>query len=511
MTRKIVLAVMLVCAAVAPAYPASFGERLAELEGVVSVDAIVQSQDVFTEKYVVWFEQPTDWQNPQRGTFLQRAEIGFQDYETVNVVNVGGYFLDDERFPTDDRHELVKMYDGNYISIEHRFFGESVPEGLSKKSTALWDCLTDENAANDFHNIMEQLREILSGTWIFTGFSKGGQMTNLFSYYFPNDADAYVSYVAPFCEGTEDEKLADAVYTSIGSERYGEAQAQAYRDMLLEFQVEAIRNRDYLQPRLFQAPASEDAELYPFKTISRSFEELVADHPVSVWQYDQDFAGHEKVLKMPREDDPDTETDEREEYLAAMLAILSEDIDPEQEKFFPYYVQAATENGNYANKFTYLREAVERAGLSLVITEEDEENFTARMKFTEEQQQVFTFDPRMRNEMINWSHTTQSNVIMIYGSSDPWYFVRLPDAGDNPNVHIFTTLLSHNVRINDFPEEMKAEAAGLLNEWLMKEAVFPPKPEQSEAGSSSSGCDSGFGFAGMILVLGGKAFRRWQK
>ncbi len=197
-----VLAVIAFGAYVPAGYAAAFRERLSELPGVVSIDEIVQSGEVFAEKYVVWFEQPIDWQNPDMGTFLQRAEIGFMGWDAVNVVNVGGYALRDSRFTRDDRHELAKMYSGNYINIEYRYFAKSAPEGLSKRSAALWEYLTDENAANDFHSIMEQLKSILSGKWVFTGASKGGQMTNLFSYYYPNDADAYVAYVTPFCDGT---------------------------------------------------------------------------------------------------------------------------------------------------------------------------------------------------------------------------------------------------------------------------------------------------------------------
>ncbi|MBR0035292.1 MAG: hypothetical protein IJP54_06420 [Synergistaceae bacterium] len=497
---RVLFAVML-CALIfgvkVPAgYAAAFRERLSELPGVVSVDEIVQSGEVFAEKYVVWFEQPIDWRSPDIGTFLQRAEIGFSGWDAVNVVNVDGYELYEGRFTIDDRVELAKMYNVNYINIEYRYFAKSAPEGLSKKSTALWEYLTDENASNDFHSIMEQLRGILSGTWVFTGTSKGGQMTNIFSYYYPDDADAYVAYVGPFCDGTNDERLMDAVYTSIGNDRYGEAQAKIYRDMLLEFQVEAIRNREYLQPRLIHALSSDDAKLYPFRTVSRDFDSFILDYAVWVWQYDQDFAAHEKILNMPREDNPATEQNEREEYLLAMLALLSEDVNPDEDSLFPYIVQAATENGDYAMKFKYLREAVEREGLSLAVTEEDEKNFTARMTFTEEQQKVFTFDPYMRNELLNWSHTTQSNVIMIYGSSDPWYFVRLPDVDDNPNVHIFTTPLSHIVRIADVSEDKKAQITGLLDSWLMSESELP-----SSVGSSSGGCDSGFGAAVLILVF----------
>ena len=490
MCRKFLLAVVLFCAAAAPAYSSSFGERLAELPGVVSVDEIVQSKNVFTEKYIVWFKQPIDWASPDVGTFLQRVEIGFQDYDRVNVVYTSGYELMTYDIASDDRHEITEMYDGNSIVVEYRFFGQSLPAGLSKDKPDLWEYLTNENASNDFHNIIEQLRGILSGTWVFTGHSKGGQTTNIFSYYFPNDADAYVSYVAPFCDTPNDSRLVEAVYTTIGDEHYGAEQAKTYRDMMLELQVEAIRNRDYLQPRLFSSP---DKKPGTFGNVSMDFEEFMIDNAVGVWQYGQNFALVDAILKMPRNDDPNTGTNEREEYLAAMLQFLKDEAQGDDDSLFPYIVQTALENGAYSLVTKYLRTALEREGLSMYMTEEDAKDYFLKTTFTEEQYRRFKYDPYLRNEMLNWTHTTQSNVIMIYGTSDPWYFVRLPDVDDNPNVHIFKVNMSHNANIQYMPDEQKAEVTALLDEWLQQDSDTPS--------SSSSSCNTGFPGYGIIAAL----------
>lgn len=153
---------------------ASFRDDLLRLEGVVSVDEIVQSGDSkpFAEKYLVTFVQYIDWNNPSLGTFTQRVEIGFKGYDNVNVMHVSGYELPEDRWEEDDDHEISAMYNGNYIAVEYRFFTKSKHEGLSSNSTALWQYLTGENASNDFHNIIDQLKEILSGRWVFTGASK---------------------------------------------------------------------------------------------------------------------------------------------------------------------------------------------------------------------------------------------------------------------------------------------------------------------------------------------------
>ena len=502
MNRKNILCVLLfVLMACSPAYSAqTFREQLARLEGVVSIDEVVQSVDVFAEKYIAWFEQPLDWASPDVGKFIQRVEIGFQDFDSVNVFNVDGYELNTSRINFDDRHELARMYNANYINVEYRYFDKSIPEGLSEDKTALWEYLTDENASYDFHNIMEQLRGILSGTWLFTGMSKGGQATNIFSYYFPNDADAYVAYVAPFCDGTNDPRLIEALYTTIGNKRYGEAQAKIYRDMLLELQVEAVRNRDYVQPLVVSA----DTMPRTFGNASKDFEAAVIDYAVEVWQYNHEFSEIGQVLKMPREDNPYTQINERTEYLNALAKLIKGNSQPSDVSDFPYRYQAATENGDYALKTKYLREALAREGLSMYLTEADEFDYEERISFTEEQYRLFTFDPYMRNELLAWSHTTQSNVIMIYGNSDPWYFVRLPDVDDNPNVHIFTTNMSHKASIMRMPDSQKAQVTALLNEWLMADAVLPSAGRSSSGGSCNSGMFPGYGLLALVIVLKAK-------
>lgn len=454
-----------------------FKNELLGLDGVVSVDEIVQSGDVFSEKYIAWFEQPIDWDSPDIGTFLQRVEIGFSGWASVNVVQVNGYGLRPSRFPLDDRSAIAKMYNANYVNIEYRYFSKSIPDGLSEDSTALWQYLNNKNASNDFHKILSQLKRILSGTWAFTGGSKGGQAVNVFSYYYPNDADVYVSYVAPFCIGTEDMRVMDAIYTSIGNERYGEAQAQGYRDMMLKFQVEAIRNRDYLQPRLSDFNYFNDNSLRPFRTPEHQFEWNVVDFVGLVWLYDHEFASVDAVLKMPHETSEDKKI-----YLDAMVSLM----EPSKGSYslFPYVYQAYTENGAYGFNLSYLREAVEREGLSLVTTEEEEVSFEAKMNFTDEQLRVFKYDQSLRDEMLNWTHTTKSNVIMIYGNSDPWYFARLPDVDDNPNVHIFTTSMSHAANIAGMPSEQQAEITELLDRWLLLGGWY-------HKSGSASGCNAG--------------------
>ena len=510
--KKFITALLFIAACAGLSEAAEFRDQLLRLDGIVSVDVITQSPDqsgdvAFKEKYIAWFEHPIDWNNTSGIKFLQRVEIGYQGLDNVNVVNVGGYALRTERFPIDDRVELAKMYNANFINIEYRYYGDSMPAGLSDDVPAMWEHLTNKNASNDFHNIMETLRGILSGSWVFTGVSKGGQTTNIFAYYYPDDADAYVSYVAPFCDGPEDPRLMEALFTTIGDDRFGAAKAKEYRDIMMNFMVEAVRERDYVQPRYFRLVSdnvpygSEDVYVSRDKILSLNvrYEENLIDTTLGIWQYYDNFGSFDEVLKMPQRYAAASE--DRLPYLRAMLNVLraANDDDIYQEiaskpvgVTYVYYVQTVKENGNYRLNFKYLRNAAEAAGLTITATDEDESEYYPKNLLKPNLLKTLVYDKTLHDNIISWSQTTESNVIMIYGKSDPWYFVRLPDVS-NPNVHIFKVDNNHRAKIlSGMTSEDKAEATALLDSWLTHDRAVPS--------SSSGGCDVGFASCGIVLL-----------
>ena len=508
--RKI-FALLIIVLLLASACEASFKDDLLNLSGVISIDEIIQTGESkpFAEKYIVTFEQYLDWDNQDVGTFTQRVEIGFKGYDNVNVINVDGYYLNDNKFALDDRQEISKMYDGNYINVEYRYFSQSAPEGLSNKSTELWQYLTDYNASKDFHNIISQLKEILSGRWVFTGASKGGQAANIFAYYFPDDADAYVSYAAPFCDGIDDGRAFDAIYNTIGNERYGYDQAKKYRDLMLDFQVEAIKNRDYLQP-LFTKSEDKYAD-YPLKNASFEFEAYITDTVFGVWQYDQDFASFDEVMKItPRSDDISTpDVRENQKFLDALVRVIKINNEGlgDEESMFPYTVQAVTENGNYGLRLKPLRDELAKHGINLAFTEESEKNYLALNNFNQAQLDTFKFNPDMRNKMLKWTETSTSNVIMIYGDSDPWYFMRLPET-DNENIHVFvSSKTAHLTWLSSIEEDLRAEITALLDQWLLDDSENDSKSDsESESESenvlgSSGGCNSAASLIALGLVV----------
>lgn len=72
-----------------------------------------------------------------------------------------------------------------------------------------------------------------------------------------------------------------------------------------------------------------------------------------------------------------------------------------------------------------------------IVTTQEMETGIYLMSFSPAEQLLFNnYNNAVHDNLINWIKTTDKQVIMIYGNSDPWYAVRIPDM-ERDNVHIF--------------------------------------------------------------------------
>ena len=85
--------------------------------------------------------------------------------------------------------------------MEHRYFGESMPDSLN------YNYLNLKQATADLHHIRQLFGQIYTGKWVSTGVSKGGATTIFYRYFYPEDVDASVPYVAPVNREQEDQRL----------------------------------------------------------------------------------------------------------------------------------------------------------------------------------------------------------------------------------------------------------------------------------------------------------------
>ena len=157
-------------------------------------------ETAYVPSYTFSFEQPIDHNNPELGTYLQACRLRYKGAEKNVVVLTHGYNM--EYYDTD----LATQLDANQLNIEHRYFGQSLPEPFDNVDMTY---LNSNQQARDIHNIVSTLKKYLfkTGKWASTGTSKDGITTALQAYwsdyYKWTDFNVYVPFCAPFLTGTD--------------------------------------------------------------------------------------------------------------------------------------------------------------------------------------------------------------------------------------------------------------------------------------------------------------------
>ena len=474
----LIVAVLIACGAACCAEEASWQEKLSQAEGVISVEPIPldASAQFFEEKYLVTFEQPLDWNDPDAGSFPQRVEIGLRGKAPFTVLETGGYSLGDkypgstglDQLGMDDAPEIAQILGANYVNVEHRFFGDSRPADMSNTDTRYWEYHTAQNAANDFHRVYQSLSPLLGAEWAATGSSRGGQMTNVYAYFFPEDMRVYAPYVAPCSTGPEDPRFYEFLYTQIGNDAYGAEQAAQLRDTVTAFQVDLVKNKEMLLP-VYEATAQGMGCVFQKGAdIALIYDLNVLEFAVQLWQYQTvGFDDLQAILDMPEATPEELQAKLQAEF--GMLLQVQTPMDWSVDFMaWPYYVNAATTYGQYHYDFSYLREALQVAGVEdvLSVTEEMEDGLLWSIVFSEEQRTAFAWDGSFEASLSSFMDTTEAKLMMVFGATDPWFSLRIPHT-DNPNVVEFIhPTAPHNALISTMPEDMRNGAIAVLQSWL---------------------------------------------
>ena len=464
-------------------------QQLSAIEGVTSVTPYTNEtietmglNQAYDSIYEITFTQPIDHNNASAGTFEQHVRLFYAGPDAVSVVNTDGYMLFD--YPSTAYNKFLNEdFTGRYgipniVQVEYRFFGNSKPEGLDESGTGLWNYLTMDQAATDFHEIVQKLSNVLSGKRLWTGTSKGGLTTDYQCYYQEqhgyNDADAFVAFCAPFCDGRNDSRLMDAVYGNIGYAAYGEEQASAWHDLVDRFQVACIKHREELQTKYYQQAVEAGSKFREdyFGTDAQTQAERVWDVTVNefsmlgFWQYYQD-----KMV------DPMTQainSDSADDLYNCVLSVNSLNPLAYNNGFVPYAIQATSEMGDYTESFDHLRELIAAAKESAPEAEKSayylaiEENTPSTVAaLTNEQIASLTYSSATRDAMIKWFNSTSTaHLIMVSGQSDPWYFVRPELTFSNSQIKCFESTYNHTTTIENLSESDQASVWATLDGWL---------------------------------------------
>src|SRR5262249_4352282 len=143
-----------------------------------------------------------------------------------------------ELFDTLD--EISQRFDVNVIAIEHRFFGDSFPDGGQHDFTHL----DIRQMSLDLHRIREAFAGLYPKPWVSTGASKGGMTMVFYRRFFPCDVAGTVAYVAPHSVSDADPRY-NTFLDSVG----GAAHASC-RAALVNLQTQLLQRRAVVEAAL---------------------------------------------------------------------------------------------------------------------------------------------------------------------------------------------------------------------------------------------------------------------
>ncbi len=397
--------------------------RLAAIPGM-TVEEFTQSGDP-TRTFDLHFTQLVDHDDPSRGVFTQYLTLVHRRETGPTVLESTGY---DNYVPRMDS-ELSLLLNANQVTVEHRFFGTSVPAPRD------WSLLNIRQAAADHHEIVRALQGIYTGPWVSSGASKGG-MTSLFHRrFFPDDVVATVAYVAPISFGAPDPRYAAFLET------VGDA---GCRQRLWDLETEMLRRRAAMLSRIDQLAVTASVDLSLSGGAAGVLESDATGLSWTFWQYSG-------ITYCPTLPDPRTVTDDD---LFGVLEQYSpvEDADRANVmRFLPYYYQAETQLGWGDVRTDFLQSLLTGAAGSTV------DELTGTMT---------RFDATVMPDIQTWVNTSAERLMFIYGQWDPWTAGAVDARAARDSFSFTMAQGTHGAQLADLEPTDRALAFATLERWL---------------------------------------------
>jgi len=406
-------------------------ELLKVLPGVTDVQKMETNAN-FKEAYIIMFTQPVDHHNPAGPKFQQRIFLSHDGYDKPTVMVTEGYNADYAANPRYSE-ELARLFDANQIVVEHRYFGKSVPNPKD------WKYMTVEEAAADHHAVVELFKKLYTGKWITTGISKGGQTSIYHHYFYPNDMDATVAYVAPINFAQEDPRE-DTFLQKVGD--------KSCRARIFAFQQNVFKNKSKLLPLMIKD--SEKKNLH-FTRLSpdKAFNYMVLEYPFSFWQWGSDCD------KIPAKN---ISPEKLYDYFSNIVQPYYYS-DEGMTAFEPFFYQANTELGYYGY---------------------DEKPFRKWLKNDDYPNTIFApqgvttvYHPESMRKVDEWLQNKATNLICIYGGNDPWEASAARIDKNANTLKMIGKGGSHATRIATLTKEQQEQIYSTLEKWLDVKVKHP--------------------------------------
>lgn len=393
----------------------------------------IDTPDGFQSAYELKVRQPIDHKNPALGYFTQRVFLTHSGFDRPTIICTEGY-----QRPSNRIYELSTLLKGNQLDVEHRYFGESVPQKLD------YQYLTLEQETADLHHINEIFRQIYKGKWLSTGISKGGQTTIYYRYFYPADVDVAVPYVAPLNQSLEEPRIY-AFLDTVGSDEC--------RAKIKAVQMRLLKNRQEVLGKLNWFTKGANLK-FTYLTFEQAFEYAVLEYQFSFWQLGNDCS------KIPDDKMPLDST------IAHFLRVsdLGFFADEQIAGYASHYYQAGDQMGYYGYRT------------------EDFKGLLKALPMNPHPSAIFTpgkvpnhFDGVLPKNVAKWLDDWGNNFIYINGDSDTWSATAVRPSGKTNAVFFFLPKTGHaGARIKNMTKAEHEKLVTTLEKWLGMEIDAAP-------------------------------------
>ena len=399
-------------------------EFLKALEAMDGVEIVGETRfrGHYEEAYEIKFTQAVNHNYPTGASFTQRMFIAHAGFDKPMVMSTSGYGARGL-----GGAEPANLLKSNLIRVEHRYFGESIPDPV------VYDNLTVWQAATDHHCIYEAFKKLYPGKWVTTGHSKDGQTSIMYKAIYPDDIDVSIPYVAPLNTCKVDPRIYEFL-ENVGT--------KAERKKVYEYQIAMFEKKDEV---LALIKESSLGKMKFTMGIERGYDLGVLEFPFAMWQY-----GQVKPLELPGMDDSPKDLLKPFIQVNAMFYFS----EPGIVQFLPHYYQAMNEMGYYGYDIDpfqkYLPDTVDITW-----------DFTLTPYGLDT-----TFNPNTLEFMHDFVQNRGDNMLYIYGEYDTWTATGVKITGPADALVMIQPKGYHGAHIGAFPEEDQDLIYETLSRWL---------------------------------------------
>ncbi|MDX2086460.1 MAG: S28 family serine protease [Kofleriaceae bacterium] len=382
--------------------------------------------------YALQFQQPIHATIPNGPTFVQNLQLVHRSCDAPMVVADWGYasfgFFDDE---------LSSLYRTNSLWIEHRYQGESIPEPYNWD----WTALTIENGANDMHHVVQGFRQHYRSRWISTGASKGGITALYHRYFFPDDVDGSVPYVAPASR-----QRVDPIYQQYLDANLPNPCAQSLRNL----QISTLTTRrDAMLQKIRATIGGGGYEAY-------YLESMVASLDWGFWQ----VAGVEACTSVPSSEATD---DEVWDFIYNLFGTGAHPAVDETKSEGALTYEWLTEQGFALQIGRHISQLLQLPDATPTM----EQRFAYDFPGVD----LPAYNSSVTQATRAWARDQAENLVLIYGQFDPWSGGALDAPVKASSGRYVVPQASHSAAISSLPEAERAEALAHVSRMLGKEPV----------------------------------------